>query len=440
MVSAGPRGNPSTGRYGQPLTQQLTKAEGGLADIARIARHSLAPLAGVLVGLNAIGGSLIQLALNAGYTTEAFRLANREFYRSKIELAKIAVEAVTPILQTVTSLINTFNRLPKGLRVTVLTVFLFATALAVVLAPMLLMIGYTITLVLQLQRWSLWARLASIGNLQLGASSTAAAAGTTILGQALLFLQVAGGPALLILGLLALTIWSLVRAFRSGSDELDDFTDAQNRALNPSGNANGNRPVNDSSPYLPGNNTGVPSNSPNKPKKPPSALERFIFGPDGKFFGFGPGNDDDRSRNPSAPKQPSAFERFVFGSDGKFFGFGPGTEEEQSGSRPRAQSPQINRPQPRAQSPQVNRPQPRAQRPLGDGGSGGLGGGGLGFVGGGRILDFLGGNLGMIPKVVNNTFKIDVRTAASDPVAIARAVEDRIKRKFRDGSYRSDLN
>ena len=223
MVSYGSRGNPTGGRYGQDLSTQLDKAKGGLGDIARLARHSLAPLAGVLAGLNAIGSSLVSLALNAGYTTEAFRMANREFYRAKLDLAKLVVEAITPIIKIFTYLINLINRLPKGVSTTIITIFLLATGIGVLAGPMLLMIGYTITLILQLQRWTLWSRLASIGNTQLGASTVVAATGTSLLSRSLLFLQAAGGGIFLALGALALIIWTVARAFRSATDESDDF-------------------------------------------------------------------------------------------------------------------------------------------------------------------------------------------------------------------------
>lgn len=168
--------------------------------------------------------------MQAGYTTEAFRAANREFYRAKLELAKTAVEGLTPILRLLTKFINVINALPKGIGKWIITIFLGATAIAVILTPLALMTGYLIALVLLLQRWGVWSRIAAFGSLKFGAANTAAAAGTNLLTRSLLFLQVSGGPILLVLGAIALVAWEIARAFRAGADATDDLSSAQSRA------------------------------------------------------------------------------------------------------------------------------------------------------------------------------------------------------------------
>lgn len=251
MVSYGPsRGRPGTGRYGNLLSED---AERGFTNIGRLARHALAPLAGVLVGLNAIGQSLLKIAINSGYTTESFRMANREFYKAKVELSKVAVEAIAPVLEFMTYLINKFNSLPKSVKVGILVVFLFATAVATVLAPIALLVGYMVPLILQMQRWALWGRVGGAVGFHWGAGMTAAAAGTNLFSKAMLFMRAAAGPWLIALGLVALVIWEIVRALRSGSDEMNNFTDAQRRAA---GDRRGNENAKTSSPRIGGDAVG----------------------------------------------------------------------------------------------------------------------------------------------------------------------------------------
>ena len=189
------RGSPTIDRYGRDLSDQLTGAARSagtastgitkfneiLGNTGRILRHALIPLSGVLVGLTSIGAGLLKTAQSAGYTSEAFRQVNRDMYRAKLALSRIVVDAVVPLLQVIVKLINVFNSLPKGFKVTTLAIFLFAVGIATALAPILLLLGYTIPLIITLNKWGLAAKLASIGNLALTVSTAPLNAATLAL-------------------------------------------------------------------------------------------------------------------------------------------------------------------------------------------------------------------------------------------------------------------
>ena len=178
------RGSPTVDRYGRDLSTQLSTAARSagtattgiskfneiLGNTGRILRHALIPLSGVLVGLTTVGANLLKTAQSAGYTSEAFRQVNRDMYRAKLALSRIVVDAIVPLLQVMVKLINAFNSLPKGFKVTTLAVALFAIGVATALAPVLLLIGYSVPLIIALNKWGLAAKLTSIRTLALTVS------------------------------------------------------------------------------------------------------------------------------------------------------------------------------------------------------------------------------------------------------------------------------
>ena len=131
-----------------------------LGDTGRILRHSLIPLSGVAAGLGTVFQQLVNTAQAAGYTSARFRAVNRDLYRSRLAFSRTAVEGITPALESLNWLLETFNKLPGPIKTGTISFFAFAAGIAAIFSPIALFTGYGIPLIITLLKMRAGMKLA----------------------------------------------------------------------------------------------------------------------------------------------------------------------------------------------------------------------------------------------------------------------------------------